>query len=350
MTDTQHKLANAGTGEAARHRRSDYDVTNTVQVSSFSSVSRAVEQLYAEQWPHTPFEPVAKAFRALERLFSGQDPGFRGVDTIYHDRQHTLDMTLATARLLVGYERSGPVHLRLGASRAAMGLVTALFHDSGYVRESGAEVPQNGAGYTPSHVSRSARHLARCLPSVGLGDWVPVATRIVHYTGYEIPFDQIQVPDERDRKVGHLIGTGDLIAQMSDRCYLEKCRDRLFPEFVLGGVAQGRDPAGTVHVRYSSGLDLLRQTPAFYEETVRERLDGEFAAAYRYLEVLFDGRNPYLEAMQRNQGYLAEVLRTGSWPMLRRNPPVFTFDPDPVPTVRALMLGHLEALWRKDEE
>ena len=153
--------------------------------------------------------------------------------------------------------------------------------------------------------------------------------------------------DWRDRKVGHLLGTADLIAQMADRCYLEKCRDRLYPEFVLAGVALGRDATGYVKVRYSSGLDLLRQTPKFVEATTRDRLDGEFAAAYRHLEVLFDGRNPYMEAIRQNLAFLGQVLKSENWPMLRRNPPCFTYDNDPIPTVRSLMLGHMKDLWSK---
>ena len=27
-----------------------------------------------------------------------------------------------------------------------------------------------------------------------------------------------------------------------DRCYPEKCRDRLYPEFVAGGIARKRNP------------------------------------------------------------------------------------------------------------
>ena len=329
-----------------RHRRSDYDVTNSVQVSSFSAVARACEALFREQWPNQSFEPLHAAFGELKRLFDGEWPGYGGLDTVYHDRQHTLDMTLAAARLIVGYERSVPESDRLGWERAAMGLVTALFHDAGYVRELADRAHRNGAEVTSSHVSRSARLLARCLPAIGLGNWVQVSTRIVHYTGYEIPFTQIQVTDPRDRKLGHLIGTADLIAQMSDRCYLEKCRDRLYPEFVLAGVAQGRDAHGNVHVRYGSGLDLLRKTPGFYQATMRDRLDGEFGAAYRYLEILFGGRNPYIEAMRQNQIFLQQILRSENWPLLRRNPPCFTADPNPLSSVRTLMLGHLRSLWR----
>ena len=66
---------------------------------------------------------------------------------------------------------------------------------------------------------------------------VAVASMIVHYTGYELDLDTIELDDPRDTLCGHLLGTADLIAQMADRCYLEKCRDRLYKEFVLGGVA-----------------------------------------------------------------------------------------------------------------
>ena len=66
-------------------------------------------------------------------------------------------------------------------------------------------------------MSRGARFLAEYLPTVGLGAWVPVAAEIVHFTGYEVPFSQIKVSDPRDIKMGHLIGTADMVAQMADR-------------------------------------------------------------------------------------------------------------------------------------
>jgi hypothetical protein len=53
-----------------------------------------------------------------------------------------------------------------------------------------------------------------------------------------------------------------MMAQMADRCYLEKCRDRLYPEFVLGGVAVSRWQRGELKVIYGSGLDVLRSTPS----------------------------------------------------------------------------------------
>jgi hypothetical protein len=142
-----------------------------------------------------------------------------------------------------------------------------------------------------------------------------------------------------------LLGTADLIAQMADRCYLEKCRDRLYPEFVLGGIAATTGTDGALQVRYSSGLDLLRQTPEFVRETRVQRLEGEFEHAYRFVEPLFGGKNPYLEAIDRNLGYLHRVLRAERWRMLRRSPPLFTSGDNQLGQVRGLMLTHLKALW-----
>ncbi len=326
-------------------RRNDYDVTNTVQVSSTAAVAAAVRDLFDAAWPGAPFDAVARAFEDFDLLFTGRMPGYLGVDTVYHDQQHSLDVTLAATRLLVGYERSATPAMRLGAERAVMALVISMFHDSGYIREFDDREHANGAEFTLYHVTRSARFLARYLPGIGMESWVPIATRVVHFTGYEMQLSQISLADPRDRKLGHLLGTADMIAQMADRCYLEKCRDRLYPEFVLGGIAAAAGSDGALQVRYSSGVDLLRQTPRFVHNTRVERLEGEFEHAYRYLEPLFDGRNPYLEAIDRNLAYLDRVLRTERWPMLRRNPPLFTADNNQMPQVRGLMLDRLKALW-----
>ncbi|MBP6105452.1 MAG: hypothetical protein V9E93_07950 [Steroidobacteraceae bacterium] len=322
-------------------RRSDYDVTNTVQVSSVASVRKAVEELFQQTWPAANSERLTTAFADFERLFCGQFPGYLGCDTVYHDMQHSLDDTLAMARLLAGYERTHAPEQRLGADRALLGIIVGLFHDSGYIRQSDDTQHHNGAEFTRTHVMRGANFLSRYLPVIGLANWVPVATQVIHFTGYEVPFKDIRLDDARDRCVGHLLGTADMLAQMSDRCYLEKCRDRLYPEFVLGGVAMQREGDGGLKVQYGSGLDVLRQTPQFFEFTMRTRLDGEFGAAYRYVESLYGGRNPYLEAINRNLAYLTRVLETGNWNMLRRSPPVFTWEKNPLETVRSLVIRHI---------
>ncbi len=328
-------------------RRSDFDVTDTVQVSSTAAVQAAVEALFTPTWPSASLEPLRQAFAHFDRLFAGAVPDYHGVDTVYHDRQHTLDITLALARLLVGYERQAEAAARLGGERAVAGLITGLFHDVGYLRRTDEHDSRNGAEFTRVHVSRGARFLEDYLPRIGLAPWVPFAREVIHFTGYEFPAAQIEarLSDRRDIIVGHLLGTADMIAQMADRCYLEKCRDRLYVEFVLGGLALPVTASGQPQVKYASGLDLLRQTPQFVDEVRIKRLDGEFGGVYRHIEILYDGRNPYIEAIERNVQFLRRVLRSENWRLLRRRPPIFAATADPMSTMRELMVNYLKRIW-----
>lgn len=303
-----------------RDRRSDHDVTNTVLVTRWEPVWETIHDAFARLYPGMPLRVLRQAFEDFDRLFRGRMPGYLGCDTVYHDIQHTLDMTLAMGRLIHGHELSVATGDRLGAPRAILGVITSLFHDSGYIRHTRDEARCNGAEFTRSHVSRSALFLDRYLNQVGLGAASGIARQVVHFTGYEVRLDQIRVAAGKDRTLGHLMGTADLLAQMADRCYLEKCRDRLYPEFVLGGIAVWRDGLGRVNTRYRSGLDLLRQTPAFFRQVCEPRLESSFDGAYRYMDAVFEGRNPYMVAIDRNLFYLERVLEGERWPLLRRHP------------------------------
>ena len=329
----------------SQDRRNNYDVTNTVQVSNPASVRNAVQDLMTSTFPGLSFDKLWLAFYDFERLFSGRYPGYKGCDTTYHDMQHTLDMTLAVARLIAGYERSVEQRDRLGHDRAQMAIVTSLFHDAGYIRhEVRDEDFTNGAEFTLYHVSRSADFLRRYLPELGMSRDVGVASMIVHFTGYELDLDEIELDDPRDIICGHLIGTGDLIAQMADRCYLEKCRDRLYKEFVVGGVAVENASPGQYMVRYESGLDLLKKTPAVYQQVTRDRLNLKFNRVYRYAEVIFGGQNPYIDAIRNNITHLVKILESNDWSLLRREPACYLGFADAVQDIEKLVAEQMAAL------
>lgn len=307
-----------------KERRSNYDVTNTVCVSDPARVCDAVRRIYLDVYPHAEYRPLERAFRDFARLFRGDYPGYHGCDTRYHDVQHTLDMTLALARLIAAYDRTATPAERLGPRRALVGLISALFHDSGYIRKRHDSRHREGAEYTKIHVTRSARFLARYLPSIGLVDAVPVTDEMVHFTGYEIDLDDISLDDERYAIIGHLLGTADLMAQMADRCYLEKCRDRLFDEFRVGGITEMPTADGGVKINYDSPYDLLRKTPGFVDRMWRERMDGIFGGAWRLAGVYFNGPNHYTNELDLSLRHLDHVLENDAWHLLRRRPPVFT--------------------------
>ena len=129
---------------------------------------------------------------------------------------------------------------------------------------------------------------------------------------------------------------------MADRCYLEKCRDRLYNEFVVGGVAVENAKPGEYMVRYESGEDLLRKTPTFYQQVMRDRLNSKFNRVYRYIEVLYEGHNPYIDAIRNNITHLVRILETGDWSLLRREPAYYLGIANAVQDIEALVAKQLE--------
>ncbi len=302
-------------------RHSQFDVSNTIDVSDSQAVCNAVCDIFHACYLATDDSQIRRAFEDFDNLFEGHYSGFNACDTYYHDKQHSLDMTLALARLIDGHERQSDRHHTFGARLTTLAIITALFHDSGYIRKSDDYSSHNGAQYTSIHVSRSASFLHNYLHMIGMGEFAEIAANMVHYTGYEVAPEDIQLADEKLHLLGYMLGTADLIAQMSDRCYLEKCRDRLYPEFVLGGLTFKPGDQSNGIALFESAHDLLARTPDFYNGAVRNRLDGLFQQVYKYAEAHFGGNNLYLNYLQRNIQHIESLIATGELDNLKRLPP-----------------------------
>jgi hypothetical protein len=186
------------------------------------------------------------------------------------------------------------------------------------MRRASESAVENGAVFTKIHVSRSADFLLRYLPAIGFGPEADLASRLVHFTGYEMDVDDIKTSDPKDRLLGYMVGTADLIGQMSDRMYLEKCREFLYQEFVLGSIAREKLPDGREIVRYSSPEDLIYKTPGFYEYVARDRIRRKLGAADRYAEAHFDGPSLYQSEIDSNMGYLRDAIESADLNRLRR--------------------------------
>jgi hypothetical protein len=299
-------------------RLNQNDVTNRINVEDPGRVRDAVLTLFAERYPGADLAPLRRAFYDVKALFAGGFPGYLPCDTPYHDLRHTLDMTLAMARLLDGHDRSQAPEDRIGPRRAMLGVIVALLHDSGYLKRASEAYVENGAVFTKIHVSRSGDFLARYLPQLGFAEEAGAAAKLVHFTGYEIDIDDILLHDPKDRLLGCLLGTADLLGQMSDRMYLEKCREFLYPEFVWGRIARETLADGREIVRYASPEDLMLKTPGFYEYVARARIEKKLGGADRYAEAHFDGPSLYQAEIDRNMRFLKEAIEQADLKRLRR--------------------------------
>ena len=297
-------------------RRNQYDVTNQVRVSHPGDVARAVSAILESLYPNSNLASLHPAFEIFAQLYSGQLRGYVGCDTWYHDAQHSLDCALAFARLLDGHERSVPESERLGPRRGLLGVIIALFHDAGYIRRD-QDAAANGAEFTLNHVSRSGEFLAQVLPGLGFQDSVALTRQLVHFTGYEVALDNIRVSVPKDRLLGFMVGTADILAQTSDRCYLEKCRDYLFREFEICGVAGQLAGADSP---YPDAPTLLRKTPEFNRSMWKERLDGYFGSVHRFMKAHFGGRDPYQSQISEHLDRVAKLSRNNQLHKLSRRP------------------------------
>jgi hypothetical protein len=229
------------------------------------------------------------------------------------------DVTLAMARLLDGCVRSTRAN-SVSERLFRFGVITALYHDCGYIRHRKDTKHGNGAEYTAIHVSRGARFLEEYMPKIGMADLARAAARTIHFTGYEVAVDKIRVPGPEFRLIGNLLGSADILAQMADRCYLEKCYDRLYPEFVLGGIARKRGPDGSEQVLFASAAELIFKTPLFYQGASR-RLRQDLGGCYNYIEKHFGGQNLYFDELEKNINHARAIAAEGDISMLRRRPP-----------------------------
>ena len=302
-------------------RRNDYDITDSVQTTDPGAVADAVEKLYCNLYRTSSSGMIHRLFANVDAFYSGRHPDYHACDASYHDIQHVMDVSLTAARLMDGYARSADgTTLPLDKDLFIVGAVVALFHDFGYLRRRGDRKHKHGAEYTRTHVSRGARFLRKYFEALGMPQYATLASRLIHFTGYERPVATIPLKNPLHRRLGQIIGTADILAQMSDRCYLEKCRDRLFPEFVLGGLTHRMLPDGQTETLFASGEDLVRKSPVFFKGALK-RLEVDLGRAHVYANQHFGGRNPYLAEIEKSIAYAGNIATGSGSSELRRTAP-----------------------------
>jgi hypothetical protein len=292
-------------------RRNEYDVTDRIRTTQSTSVSDELLRIAKALYPNEEFGALVRAFNFTVELFHGRVAGYHACDTGYHNLQHTLEVTLAMARLMAGYVMQSRPHGKplggLSAKHFEFGCVCALFHDSGYFRKSNDRRALTGAVYTRVHVTRGAHLLRSKIVDFGLADFEAAVSPVLHFTGYERAVKTIRLKDPILRLIGSFLGTADILGQMADRCYLEKCQQYLFAEFEAGGVTRRLAADGKEIVVFESADDLLRKTPSFYKSALK-RLDNDLGASHQYASEFFGGQNLYFDAITRNIEY-AEHLK-----------------------------------------
>ncbi len=275
----------------------DIQLSQLIDNSNPKNVIREVFRIFACHYPKKHFRPVRKCYRLTLRLFRGRFTGYQACNTEYHNLSHTLDALLCTARILDGYNLVAgviPVAVAVNLLRAA------LLHDCGYIQEEW-DTEGTGAKYTSNHVERSIAFLMKHGRARGISDSeAEQMSWIIQSTGISVKIDSIPFSSSEIKIAGTMLGTADLLGQMSDRVYLEKLLF-LYYEFREAGIPG-----------FNTEYDIIRKTVDFYEVTKRKFQD-DYMQVYRYVQDHFKerfgiDRNLYLEAIDRHIAYLRNII------------------------------------------
>lgn len=280
---------------------------SSVQLSHLASASRPgtiiaeVKRIFSLNYPVARFRPIRKNYILVKKLFIGSYPGYKSCNTEYHNLSHTMDALLATTRLLDGYNLTNePIPVALASNL----LNAALLHDTGYIQEKD-DHEGTGAKYTTTHVERSIRFLQQNHASFDIeaGD-MPIITNFIRCTGLSVRLETIPFSTNDELLCGCILGTADLLGQMSDRAYLEKLL------FLYNEFKEAKIPG------FDTEFDLIRKTVDFYEITrkrLAEAYDDVYTCARHHFKHRFKiDHNLYMEAIDRHISYLRHIIHDDS--------------------------------------
>lgn len=302
------------------YQLSRFDPTGEVDLENPVAVEMAtksiLDRLYGESYDSALFK---QGIEVLVQAYRGRHPGLLRCDTLYHDLRHALETGLTMARLLDAHAKSltsGSAD-NIDGRHALLGVLLALFHDVGLLRRE-TEAQSWGAVFTPIHEERGVDFMRRHLSETTLASLAGKAELIMPT---KLIFRMPDTWSPPDRKLASMVASADLLCQMADCCYLEKCWHFLFLEFTSFGLA------GTPDSTYPDRETLMAKTSGFYSKLVHPRLEDEFCGVYRLMDSYYSGTNPYRESIRRNLDYLEDILSSRDFSRLRRRPRPFIGGP-----------------------
>jgi len=279
----------------------ELQLAQIVDSHDFTAVAEEIFRIFLYHYSEEAALRVRLAHAQVRALFAGEFPGYRACLAEYHDFRHTMDIVLATARLLDGSNVRTPF---LPESLATRLVLAALFHDTGYVQEDW-DTSGTGARYSREHEERSVAFLGKHaeLFEVGAAE-LPILTRLIRSTDLKQEFNAIPFSGREERLAGAILGSADLMGQMADREYLEKLLF-LYYEFREAGVPG-----------YDTEFDILRKTHDFYaviKRRLEETFDGVSALAQAHFRERYGAdSNLYLVAIERQMRYLETIIEDES--------------------------------------
>jgi hypothetical protein len=275
----------------------DVQLSQLVDTRDPEKVIEEVLRIFYYHYSEDSALRVRLAFSQVRSLFAGEFPGYRECLAEYHDFTHTMSVLLASARLLDGYNIE---RVFLPEEMAIQLLLATLLHDTGYIQEDW-DTEGTGAKYSRQHEQRSIEFLERHAGVFEIEEpEIEPIVRLIQSTDLKTDFARIAFPSEEEQDAGAVLGSADILGQMSDRAYLEKLLF-LYHEFREAGIPG-----------YETEFDILKKTRDFYE-AVKGRLRDTYLhvfelANHHFRERYQINRNLYIVAVDRQMAYLDRII------------------------------------------
>ena len=246
--------------------------SNNIQVSI-----SLIKKIYADEFG-SDSKLLNSLLSDITTLYHGGWDSHQACQTGYHNFGHALDVALLTARMIGGWNRlKDETHPQVGSDLFLAAIASALFHDTGYIKETD-DSTGTGGKYSFNHEARSmalARtYLARETWPARSIDLVPA---IISLTRFNMPlqFEGLFISKEED-VIGRMMATADLVAQMADVDYMARIAnlyDELKEAYDFEGVDALKESGYKV---FSSAREMIDGTTDFYENFVVPRLKGRW--------------------------------------------------------------------------
>ncbi len=282
----------------ARYRLEDIDTTD------FEPVANEVEKIHAKIFPDVDGSFIGRVFKQVSEMFAGNYKNYQAMDTVYHDFEHTLQVTLCLVRLMANRHRLGTEPV-MTATNFRIGLTAILFHDVGYLKTED-DHEGTGAKFTFVHEQRSCEFADIYLEDQS---WpkseIFAVQHLISCTGPRSVIDAIPFTSKVERIMGEAVCTADYLGQMSDPNYVDKL-PVLFKEFEESDDYREVPKEDRLFKTFE---DLLRGTPFFWEKIVLSKLNMDCHGLYRFLaEPYPDGENPYVDKIKENLGVVRQRI------------------------------------------
>ncbi len=268
-----------------------------ILVNDLDATWKEIRKIASRFLNDTEIDLFDRVFADINLLFKGEYPGYRSSNTKYHDFEHTLSVVLATARLIHGCSEDGLTFL---SKDILLTLIAALLHDVGLIQEK-SDQEGSGAKYTVGHEERSITFVKEYFPEKGFSEEeIETCSNFIRCTILSLAPGQIPFSTPEHQKLGFIVGTADLLAQMADRLYLEKLL-LLYKEF-----EEARLPG------FDSELELLKKTKDFFEVVAQKRLNEDLGGVCCHMRTHFkswkniDG-DLYSESISNHITYLESL-------------------------------------------